>query len=94
MDLGGLFSVMMQHALTNPEQDSTFRDPCYALISDNYVNYTARVGYHFSVVDTYCGNTTNKNYITLVFKGGAADYVRRVRRTRAIAEILNEYGFR
>ncbi|MBP8645054.1 MAG: phosphoenolpyruvate synthase [Syntrophobacteraceae bacterium] len=93
MDLGGLFSVMMQHALTSPEQDSTFRAPCYALISDNYVNYTARVGYHFSVVDTYCGNTTNKNYITLVFKGGAADYVRRVRRTRAIAEILKEYGF-
>ncbi|HOV85088.1 MAG TPA: PEP/pyruvate-binding domain-containing protein [Syntrophobacteraceae bacterium] len=93
MDLGGLLSVMMRHATTSPEQDSSFRDPCYALISDNYVNYTARVGYHFSVVDTYCGNTTNKNYITLVFKGGAADYVRRVRRIRAIADILKEYGF-
>ncbi len=93
MDLGGLFSVMMRHAATTPEQDRSFADPCYALISDSYLNYTARVGYHFSVVDTYCSPTPNKNYISLVFRGGAADLVRRSRRIRAIGGILKEYGF-
>jgi pyruvate,water dikinase len=93
IDLRGFFSVMMRHASTTPEEDSTFRDPCYALISDNYLNYTARVGYHFSVVDTYCGNSPNKNYISLFFGGGAADYLRRSRRARAIAHILKEHGF-
>jgi pyruvate,water dikinase len=49
--------------------------------------------YHFSVVDTYCGLTQNKNYISLLFQGGAADYVRRTRRAQAMAEILKEHGF-
>jgi pyruvate,water dikinase len=93
IDLRGFFSVMMRHASTSPEEESTFRDPCYAMISDNYLNYTARVGYHFSVVDTYCSSSTNKNYISLLFGGGAADYVRRSRRARAIAYILKEHGF-
>jgi pyruvate,water dikinase len=47
MDLRGFMSIMARHAVTNPEEERTFRDPCYALISDKYLNYTARVGYHF-----------------------------------------------
>ncbi|MEW6666241.1 MAG: PEP/pyruvate-binding domain-containing protein [Thermodesulfobacteriota bacterium] len=93
MDLRGFMSIMMRHAATSPEQERTFRDPCYALISDKYLNYTARVGYHFGVVDAYCGESVNKNYISLLFRGGAADYVRRHRRVRAIAGILDHYGF-
>jgi pyruvate, water dikinase len=93
IDLGGFASVVMQHALTSPEQERTFRDPSYALVSDRYLNYTARVGYHFSIVDAYCGDTTNKNYVHLLFRGGAADSVRRSRRARAIAGILKAWGF-
>jgi pyruvate,water dikinase len=93
IDLKGLAAIMLRHAMSSPESEQTFRDPCYAILSDNYLNYTARVGYHFSVVDTYCSSTPNKNYISLTFRGGAADYVRRSRRARAIGEILREYGF-
>jgi pyruvate,water dikinase len=93
MDLGGLFSVMMRHATTNPEEQGSFQNPCYALISDCYLNYSARVGYHFSVVDTYCSSNPNKNYISFMFRGGAADYVRRCRRIQAISEILKSHGF-
>ena len=93
MDLRGFVSVMARHAATNPEQERTFRDPCYALISDRYLNYTARVGYHFGVVDAYCGETVNKNYISLLFRGGAADYIRRHRRAKAIGAILERCGF-
>lgn len=93
MDLGGLFSVMMRHATTGPEEQASFQAPSYALISDCYLNYSARVGYHFSVLDAYCSPTPNKNYINLLFRGGAADALRRQRRTRAIANILRHYGF-
>ena len=93
MDLGGFVSVVMRHAMSNPEEERTFRDPCYALVSDSYLNYTARVGYHFGVVDTYCSETPNKNYISMQFKGGAADRVRRARRARAIAGVLRQTGF-
>jgi pyruvate,water dikinase len=93
IDLKGLASVMLGHALTSPEEDQTFRDPCYAMVSDAYLNYAARVGYHFSVVDTYCSPTPNRNYITFRFTGGAADRTRRDRRARAVAGILRESGF-
>jgi len=93
LDLRGLLSVMMRHGTTSHEADGTFGNPCYAIISDNYMNFTARVGYHFSVVDTYCGLTQNKNYISFLFHGGAADKVRRTRRARAMADILKEQGF-
>ncbi|MHC1726964.1 MAG: hypothetical protein AB9866_13315 [Syntrophobacteraceae bacterium] len=93
IDMSGLFSIMMRHAVTSPEEDRSFREPCYAIVSDKYLNYTARVGYHFSIIDAYCGDTQNKNYISVLFRGGAADYVRRNRRVRSIGEILKNYGF-
>jgi pyruvate,water dikinase len=93
MDMQGFFTIMMRHAVHNPEQERTFQDPCYAMVSDNYLNYTSRVGYHFGIVDTYCGQTVNKNYISFMFRGGAADMMRRNRRVRVIAGILQTYGF-
>ena len=93
IDAGGFFGLMMRHAMTNPEAERTFRDPCYAIVSATYLNYTARVGYHFGVVDSYCGKTPNKNYIHILFRGGAADSVRRGRRAAAIGTILKELGF-
>lgn len=93
LNVRGLLSVIMRHATTSPEEEQSFREPCYAMISDCYMNYTARVGYHFSVVDSYCSSIPNKNYISLLFRGGAADYVRRNRRVRAIGGILRERGF-
>ena len=94
LDTRGFASLMMRQALRNPYQDRTFQDPSYALASDRYLNFTARVGYHFSALDTYCGQSVGKNYITFRFAGGAADVVRRSRRARAIAEILEALGFR
>jgi pyruvate,water dikinase len=93
IDMRGLLSVVMRHAMTNPEEGQSFSDPSYAIVSESYLNYTARVGYHFSVVDTYCSSVPNKNYISVLFRGGAADTVRRNRRARVIGEILKEYGF-
>jgi len=51
------------------------------------------VGYHYSVVDAYCGETVNKNYISFSFKGWAADDIKRNRRVRAIALILKSFNF-
>ncbi|WP_415518400.1 MAG: PEP/pyruvate-binding domain-containing protein [Desulfovibrio aminophilus] len=93
VDMKGFFSVMSQQMLTNPEGAERFGDKSYALISDKYLNFSSRVGYHYSVLDAYCGLTMNKNYISFQFKGGAADDVRKNRRVRSIARILEEHDF-
>jgi pyruvate,water dikinase len=88
IQLSGLLSVMREQMLAAPNVEERFGDRSYAIISDKYLNFSSRVGYHYSVLDAYCGATVNKNYITFSFKGGAADDVRRSRRVRAIAIVL------
>ncbi len=88
IQLSGLFSVMREQLLAAPDLEERFGERSYAIISDKYLNFSSRVGYHYSVLDCYCGLTVNKNYITFSFKGGAADEMRRNRRVRAIALVL------
>jgi pyruvate, water dikinase len=76
------------------QRGERFGDRSYAIIADKYLNFSSRVGYHYSVIDAYCGETINKNYITFTFKGGAADEVRRNRRVRAISLILDQEEFK
>lgn len=93
INFSGLMSVMREQALSPGHVGDRFGDRSYALIADKYLNFSSRVGYHYSVVDAYCGDTVNKNYITFSFKGGAADKVRRSRRVQAIALILEKEDF-
>lgn len=65
----------------------------YAIVSERYVNFSSRLGYHFSTVDAYCGETSNSNYITFRFKGGAASQDRRERRAEFIARVLKTRDF-
>ena len=94
IELKGLFSVMSQQMLAPPNRSTErFGDKSYAIISDKYLNFSSRVGYHYSILDTYCGQTPTKNYINFQFKGGAADDVRKNRRVRSIEKILGALGF-
>lgn len=92
--LGGFFSVMVRQMTAPPNLAAErFGERSYAIISDRYLNFSSRVGYHYSVLDCYCGRTDAKNYINFQFKGGAADDVRRSRRARMIETVLNAMGF-
>jgi pyruvate,water dikinase len=94
IELKGLFSVMSQQMLTPQNRHAErFGDKSYAIISDKYLNFSSRVGYHYSILDTYCGQTPTKNYINFQFKGGAADDLRKNRRVRSIEKILGALGF-
>ena len=86
-------AVMREQMLAAPNVEERFGERSYAIISDKYLNFSSRVGYHDSVLGAYCGDTVNKNDITFSFKGGAADDVRRSRRVRAIAIVLMGLDF-
>ncbi len=66
----------------------------YAIVSAEYMNFSGRLGNHFATVDSWSGPVINDNYITFSFRGGAADYVQRVRRAALLAGILRRLGFR
>ncbi len=66
----------------------------FVIISDRYMNFSTKAGYHFNTVDTYCGKSLNKNYIHFRFEGGGANEIRRVRRCRFISMVLESRDFR
>ncbi|MFH2012431.1 MAG: PEP/pyruvate-binding domain-containing protein [Pseudomonadota bacterium] len=93
VEFTGFLSVMREQMLSPPSKAERFGDRSYAIISDKYLNFSSRVGYHYSILDSYCGQSASMNYITFSFKGGAADDIRRNRRVRAIAKILQKLDF-
>lgn len=94
VNLRGFLSVMSEQMLSPPNPVvERFGDRSYAIISDKYLNFSSRVGYHYSILDSYCGQTAMKNYINFQFSGGAADNVRRNRRARLIQKVLEANGF-
>lgn len=65
-----------------------------AVVSREYMNLHLRLGYHFTIVDAYICNRIDDNYIYFRFLGGVTDFIRRSRRARCIAEILERLDFR
>lgn len=65
-----------------------------AVISENYANVSLRLGYHFTMIDSYVSENINDNYAYFRFFGGVTDATRRARRVRLLGEILGRHDFR
>ncbi len=65
----------------------------YAMISQDYMNLSARFGYHFATVDALCGDDANQNYVTLQFSGGAGSFQGRSLRISFLGNVLKRLGF-
>jgi pyruvate,water dikinase len=96
LDRRGFVSVLYQ-ATINPELNETaatnFKVKNYFMISKEFCNLFSRFGFHFSSVEALVGTRIRENYIRFQFRGGAADYFRRVKRTQFVGALLENYGF-
>jgi pyruvate,water dikinase len=66
-----------------------YRDQSYVVLSENYMNFSIRLGYHLSMVEAYVSGQINDNYITFTFRGGGSTPERRERRARLIEAIID-----
>jgi pyruvate,water dikinase len=64
----------------------------YALIGTDYLNLSAKFGYHFATLDTFCGDEPDQNYLSLQFSGGAGSLFGRTLRLQFLGKVLDELG--
>lgn len=93
-DVKGFLGMIAHTASIPEEQLRRTAAKSYALVSRHYMNFSIRLGYHFSMVEAYAGGNMNDNYIKFFFKGGGAAVDRRLRRVRLIRDIIKKMGFR
>lgn len=92
VSVGGFMSVVMT-AATDPSYRERMEQRDFALLSDCYMNFTNRLGFHFAVIDSFLGQSDD-SYIALTFYGGGADLRRRVRRVEFLSLVLRHLDFR
>lgn len=88
IDAGGFMSVVAHSAMENE-----LGGPTWAMVSDRYLQLSSRMGYHFATVEAFVGERESDSRIRFVFRGGAADDVRRGRRARFIGHVLEGLSF-
>lgn len=93
MDIKGFAGLIVNTMVDTGRSSREMGKSSYAFISPHYLNFSARLGYHFSNLDAYTSRSIHRNYISYRFKGGAADATRRSRRAKFITEVLRHYGF-
>jgi pyruvate,water dikinase len=97
VDTKGLASIMLRSTM-DPSlvltRRSRYGERNYFMISKQFCNLTSHFGYHFSTVEAFLGDRSKANYVSFNFKGGGADYSRRVGRVRFIEQILKKFDFR
>jgi pyruvate, water dikinase len=86
-----LFSAMLRTPMYGAMQPVDTKS--YAVVAPEYLNMSLSMGYHYIVLDCYLSDDAFNNYISLSFKGGAAESRKRSLRVAFIAEILKHMDF-
>jgi pyruvate,water dikinase len=86
-----LMSAMLRtpaHMAMRPEESNS-----YAVVAPEYLNLSLSMGYHYIVLDCYLSDDAYNNYISLSFKGGAAETRKRSLRAVFVAKVLQHMDF-
>jgi len=94
VDFKGFISVFANTLYDRNKAETGLGGKSFAIITDKYLNFNSRLGYHFGLLDAYVSEERNDNYISFQFKGGAASLERRERRAQLLAKLLDDMGFK
>ncbi len=91
VDGRGFLSVMTNHMTRNPNAE--FMEDSFAILTDDYMMVSLRMGYHFTSVEALATDDPSRNSVRMQYKEGGAAVDRRVRRIRVIDGVLRRLGF-
>ncbi|ABM27590.1 PEP/pyruvate-binding domain-containing protein [Nitratidesulfovibrio vulgaris] len=85
-----LLSVMASAATADSEN---LGGDSFAVVSRDYMNISAKFGYHYANIDALCSDRPSQNHVVLKFAGGAGSYFGRSLRVSFLASVLQRLGF-
>ncbi len=92
IDMAGLASVMARSFVRTGVTEKGGK--AYVIVTDQYLNLSVKLAYHFTVFDAFCGESYINNYINFRFQGGGASADGRMRRAMFLREVLESLDFR
>ncbi len=92
VDLAGFMSVVVSTA-TDTNVRERLHEKNFAIISDDYMNLSNRLGFHFATIESFLDGP-GESYVSFTFYGGGAELPRRKRRVRFLAKVLKRLDFR
>lgn len=87
------FLTLMASAATAEVDGGQPGGDSYALLGRDYMNLSARFGYHFANVDAFVGEQPSRNHVTLRFGGGAGGIAGKNLRVAFLSAVLSRLGF-
>ena len=91
LSLRNFSSVMAGGAMagnTMPGGDS------FVLVASDYMNISAKFGYHYANIDAYCSEDADQNHVALQFSGGIGTFAGKTLRLTFLSEVLTRLGYK
>jgi pyruvate,water dikinase len=80
--------------MTEADRDAdSLGGAAYLVVASDYVNFNARMAYHYAMIDSLVGETPESNYVSFRFWGGGAGRAQRDLRALFLAQVLDRSGF-
>ena len=92
VDTRNLLTLMARGAMTGP--DNLPGGESYAILSREYLNLSAKFGYHFANLDAFLSDDPDQNHVFLRFAGGAGTYYGKSLRLNFLGNVLSRLGFK
>jgi pyruvate,water dikinase len=96
VDTKGFVSILVESTMTpdlEPGRESAMGGRNYLIVSREFFHLNTKLGYHYSTVESFLGDSVAENYVWFYFKGGAANRERKERRGELIRNILERFDF-
>jgi pyruvate,water dikinase len=87
-----LMRLMVQGVMTGP--NNLPGGDSYAILSREYLNLSAKFGYHYAHLDAFLSEIPDQNYISLQFAGGIGPYYGKSLRINFVGNVLFMLGFK
>jgi pyruvate,water dikinase len=88
------FASVVSSSLTEADRGAeSLGGTAYLVVGAGYVNFNARLAYHYAMIDSVVGEAPEANDVRFRFWGGGASRDQRNLRARFLAEVLQRSGF-